>query len=107
VRSAVRGAPKAAAPHNEANGDVDMRPWRISTSSGSRVRSCSPSRATGIVAHLELGDPAGAPDLDATPAGAAVTDPIGGALADGEAEQRPTLRLSGAGAPRHGRRFGG
>ena len=84
MRSADRGAPKAAAPRNEANGALDMRPWRISTSSGSRVRSCSPSGATGTVADLELGDPAGA-------------------LADGEDEQRPTLRLSGASAPRHGR----
>ena len=90
MRSADRGGPKAAAPRNKANGDADMRPWRISTSSGSRVRSCSPSSATGtVVADLELSDPAGAPDLDATAAGAAVTDPISRALTDGEAEQRP------------------
>ena len=37
----------SAAPRKNVNGEISIRPWRIGTSSGTRVASCSSSRAIG------------------------------------------------------------
>ena len=37
----------SAAPRKNVNGDTSIRPYRIGTSSGTRVRACSSSSAIG------------------------------------------------------------